>query len=264
VSSGVSSQPIAERIVVGHRGRVAWLEVNRPPMNILDMATTRELRGAVETLAADATTALVEIRGAGDRAFSAGADIREHFPEQAPEMLREFHALIRAVWNCSRPTVAVVRGLCLGGGMELAMACDFIVASDDARFGQPEIKVGAFPPVAAVLLPRLMAPRRALEMILAGDPITGVEAQRLGLVNRAVAAAQLEETVGSLEASLLAQSAAVVAVARRAARLGSGESLETALRESERLYLEELIQLEDATEGLRAFLEKRPPSWKGA
>jgi cyclohexa-1,5-dienecarbonyl-CoA hydratase len=264
VSSGVSSQPIAERIVVGRRGRVAWLEINRPPMNILDMATTRELRGAVEAIEGDAPVALVEIRGAGDRAFSAGADIREHFPEQAPEMLREFHALIRAVWNCSRPTVAVVRGLCLGGGMELAMACDFVVASDDARFGQPEIKVGAFPPVASVLLPRLIAPKRALEMILTGEMVGAAEAERLGLVNRAVAAAQLDETVGSLEASLLAQSAAVVAVARRAARLGLRENMEAALRESERLYLEELIQLEDATEGLRAFVDKRPPNWKGA
>ncbi len=236
--------------------------INRPPLNILDLDTIRELNSRLAAAFKEEGVRLVEIRGAGQKAFSAGAEVRDHFPDRAPEMLREFHALIRAVLYAPCPVLAVVRGHCLAGGMELAMACDFIVASDDARFGQPEVKVGAFPPVATVLLARLIPEKKALELILTGEPITAEQAQRLGLVNRLVPAAQLEDEVARFSGLLLAQSAQVTLLARKAARLAPQATLESALRESERIYLEHVLPTEDASEGLRAFLEKRPPAWK--
>ena len=146
--------------------------------------------------------------------------------------------------------------------MELAMACDFIVASEDARFGQPEVKVGAFPPVAVVLLPRLIPEKKALELILTGEPITAEQAEQLGLVNRVVAAGELESEAATFSRLLLAQSAQVTMLARKAARLVPLAMLESSLREAERIYIEQLIPTEDASEGLRAFLEKRAPAWK--
>lgn len=245
------------------RGAVARLVINRPPLNILDLAVLRELKKKLDALAGECGVGVVEIRGAGERAFSAGAEVRDHFPERAPEMLREFHALVRALYGWPVPTVAVVQGHCLGGGMELALACDFILASSEARFGQPEIKLGAFPPVAAALLPLRVGEKKALEIILGGEPIGAEEALRLGLVTRVAGPAQLEEELRRLEGSLLAASSRVLGLARQAARLGSREEFESRLRESERIYLEELLITEDATEGLKAFLEKRPPAWKG-
>ncbi|HEV2178110.1 MAG TPA: enoyl-CoA hydratase/isomerase family protein [Terriglobia bacterium] len=252
-------------IWVERHGAVARLVLDRPaaggaPLNVLDLETIRELNARLGEALGDESVRLVEIRGR--KSFSAGVEIRDHFPERAPEMLLEFHTLVRSVLYARCPTVAVVRGYCLGGGMELACACDFIVASKEAQFGQPEIKVGCFPPVAAVLLPRLIPEKRAMEMILIGEPISGEEAYRLGLVNRLAESASLDEEVEKFASALLNQSSAVLTLARKASRLGSREEFESALRESERIYLEELLKLEDATDGLRAFLEKRPPAWR--
>ena len=182
-------------VLVERRDAVGRLIINRPPLNILDIATIRELRAQLEAVLGDPAVRLVEVRGAGEKAFSAGAEIRDHFPDRAPEMLREFHSLIRAAFDSRCPTVAVVKGPCLGGGMELAIACDFIVASRDARFGQPEIKVGAFPPVAAALLPRLMPEKKALEMILTGESISAEQAAHWGMVNRVAEVGQLGAAV---------------------------------------------------------------------
>jgi cyclohexa-1,5-dienecarbonyl-CoA hydratase len=235
--------------------------INRHPLNILDLETICELNSSLAAAFQATDVRLIQIRSAGERAFSAGVDVRDHLPDRAPEMLREFHSLIRGVLHAPCPVLAVVRGHCLGGGMELAMSCDFIVASDDARFGQPEVKVGAFPPVAAVLLSKLIPEKKALEMILTGEPIAAEEARRLGLVNRVVSSAELEDEVDRFSGLLLAQSAQVTMLARKAARLAPLATLENALRESERIYLEHLLSTEDASEGLRAFLEKRAPIW---
>ena len=255
-------QSASQKILVERRGPAARLVINRPPLNILDLASLPELRRALSTALDDPGVHLVEFTGAGERAFCAGTDIRDHTPERAPEMLREFHGLIREVLGARCPTVAIVRGHCLGGGMELAIACDFILAASSARFAQPEIKVGAIPPVAAVLLPKLIPEKKALEMILTGEPISGEEALRLGLVNRAVPDAALEEEARQFSGQLLKQSPAIVGLARKTARLESRQAFEEALRETERIYLEELVHTEDASEGIQAFLEKRTPKWK--
>jgi cyclohexa-1,5-dienecarbonyl-CoA hydratase len=248
-------------VLTEQSGPVARLVINRPPLNILDIDTIRELNSRLAVAFKQPGVRLVEIRGAGEKAFSVGVDVRDHLPDRAPEMLREFHSLIRSVLYAPCPVLAVVRGHCLGGGMELAMSCDFIVASDDARFAQPEVKVGAFPPVAAVLLSKIIPAKKALELVLTGEPIAAKEAQRLGLVNRVVSSAELEGEVARFSGLLLAQSAQVTMLARKAGRLAPLEALENQLRESERIYLEQLLSTEDASEGLRAFLEKRPPVW---
>jgi cyclohexa-1,5-dienecarbonyl-CoA hydratase len=252
----------AEKVRVERRGGVARLVISRPPLNILDLAALRELNDKLRAAAGDSAVRLIEIRGAGDKAFSAGTEIRDHLPERAPEMLGDFHALIRAVLHGSCPTLAVVRGHCLGGGMELALACDFIFASKDARFGLPEIKLGAFPPVAAALLPQLISDKKALEMILTGEAVSADEAWRLGLLNRVAPAEALDAEAEEFSNVLLFQSPLVLALARKATRLGPREAVESALREAERIYLEELLPSDDAVEGLRAYLEKRPPVWK--
>lgn len=252
----------AVNFLVKSRGRVARLVINRPPLNILDLPSLCELRATLESVLKDSSVRLVELSGAGERAFCAGTDIRDHVPERAPELLREFHGLIREVLVARCPTVAIVRGHCLGGGMELTMACDFILAATGARFGQPEIKVGAIPPVASVLLPKLIPEKKALEMILTGESISAEEAFQLGLVNRVAPEANLESEADIFSDSLLAQSPAILALARKTARLPSRQAFEAALRETERIYLEELLPSKDAAEGIQAFVEKRLPKWE--
>ncbi len=249
------------RVESQKQGAVARLTLNRPPLNVLDLAGLRELHAAVQAAAADPAVRLLELRGAGEKAFCAGMEVRDHFPERAPEMLRAFHAAVRALLDAPCPTVAVVQGHCLGGGMELAMACDFILAARGARFGQPEIKLAAFPPVAAALLPSLIGEKKALEMILTGDPVSAQEAERLGLVNRV--ADDLPGEAEKFSQSLLASSPRAAALARRATHRPSRQAFENALREAERIYVDELLASEDAREGLEAFLAKRPPVWKG-
>ena len=256
-------QPSPALVLREPAGPVARLIINRPPLNILDIPTLHQLNGHVSAALSEPATRLLEIRGAGEKAFSAGVEVRDHFPERVHEMLREFHALIRAILYAPVPTLAVIRGHCLGGGMELALACDFALATTEASFGQPEIQLGAFPPVAAALLPRLVGEKKALEIILGGAPFSAEEACRLGVVNRVVASNQLEAEGAKFAEALVSKSPRVLALARRASRQDFCEEFEARLRESERIYLEELLGCEDATEGLKAFLEKRPPVWKG-
>lgn len=244
------------------RGAVLRLTLDRPPLNILDLETIGHLREKLEQALADPAVRLVEIDGSA-RAFCAGVEIRDHFPDRAVAMLREFHALIRTVLYARVPVIAVVQGFCLGGGMELALASDFVVAADDATFGQPEIRVGCFAPVASVLLPWLIPEKKALELLLTAKTISGVEAERLGLVNRVASSSELGQALEDLRRELLNKSAAVLALARKAARLNSRIGFEAALREAERIYMDELLKTTDATEGLQAFLEKREPKWKG-
>jgi len=247
----------AERV-----GATAQLCLHRPPLNILDIETIGRLREKLEQALGEPDVKLVEIHGS-PTAFSAGVEIRDHVPERAPAMLAAFHELIRSVLYARVPVIAVVQGFCLGGGMELALAADFVLASGDATFGQPEIRVGCFAPVASVLLPCLIPEKKALELLLTTKMISGIEAERLGLVNRVAPASELGAEVESFRRELLNKSSAVLALARKAARLPGRISFEAALREAERIYLDELLKTEDVAEGIEAFLEKRDPEWRG-
>jgi cyclohexa-1,5-dienecarbonyl-CoA hydratase len=206
------------------------------------------------------------VLAAEGKAFSAGVDIKDHTVEKVNEMMAVLRAVFEKLWALEQPTVAIVQGAALGGGMELAIACDFIIASEDAQFGQPEIKVGVFPPIACLLLPRLLPWPKALEIILTGESMSAQEAYRWGLVNRVVPSEQLATEAEAFVAKLTSLSGLVLKLAKRAARIGLGQEWETRwakrYAQIERLYLDELMKLEDAHEGLKAFLEKRKPQWK--
>ncbi|MFQ5696455.1 MAG: enoyl-CoA hydratase/isomerase family protein, partial [Terriglobia bacterium] len=193
----------------------------------------------------------------------AGAEVRDHTPERVAEMLGRFHGVFRKLWNSDWITLASVHGHCLGGGMELATFCDFVIATHTARFGQPEIKLGCFPPVAAVTFPALIGPRRALDLILTGRTITAEEAQAMGLVSQVVGEAKLEDATIKLIQSMAALSPAVLPLTRRAVLRASGLDFERALDEMEKFDLDTLMKTADAVEGIRAFLERRQPTWVG-
>jgi cyclohexa-1,5-dienecarbonyl-CoA hydratase len=208
---------------------------------------------------------LVAIVFAGDpscRAFSAGVAVEEHVPELVYQMLDSFHNVFRMLEQLAKPTVAVVDGPALGGGCELVAACDIVIATDRARFGQPEIKLGVFPPVASVFLPLIIGDKAARELILTGETVDATEAARLGLCNYVVPVAHLEQKLTEIVARLRELSTVALEFARKSLDMGRGLNLDTALKELEDMYLNELMKSRDASEGVRSFMEKRKPLWR--
>ncbi|MFQ5859292.1 MAG: enoyl-CoA hydratase/isomerase family protein, partial [Anaerolineae bacterium] len=176
-----------QHITFEKRDGVARLTLNKPPLNVLDIAMMREINTALEGLSDDAGVKVLVFEAAeGSKAFSAGVDVSEHTADKVEEMIEVFHRIFRLLDGLETPTVAVVNGAALGGGCELALFCDMVIASEKASFGQPEIQVGVFPPIAAVALPGIVGPKKALEMVLIGDRIRAPEALQLGLVNKVV------------------------------------------------------------------------------
>lgn len=243
--------------------RVARITFARPPLNVFNIAMMREIGDALKQCAQKSDLAAIVFDAAPEsRAFCAGVAVEEHVPETVFQMLDSFHSVFRMLGQISRPVIAVVDGLALGGGCELVAACDIVIAGERARFGQPEIKLGVFPPVAAILLPRIIGDKRARELILSGDMIEATEALRLGLVNYVVPAPELEQKLLSVLAKLRDLSASSLGMTRMALDLGTGSSFQSALAEVENLYLNELMKTEDAHEGVRSFMEKRKPEWR--
>src|SRR5437660_5291653 len=243
--------------------RVARITFARPPLNVFNIAMMREIGDALnECVSRHDLAAIVFDAADGTRAFSAGVAVEEHLPETIFQMLDSFHSIFRTLAQIAKPTIAVVDGPALGGGCELVAACDSVIASERARFGQPEIKLGVFPPAAAILLPRIIGEKRARELILTGDMIDATEALRLGLVNYVVSGAELASKTRSVLGKIVELSASSLAMTRTALDLGGRAGFESALTEVENLYLNELMKTEDAREGVRAFMEKRRPEWK--
>lgn len=243
---------------------LATLAINRPPFNVLDMATMAEVNAALDACRADGSVKLLVITGVGEKAFSAGVEVADHTPDKVDQMIDVFHGIFRRLQKMPAPTVAVVNGAALGGGMELAIGCDMIVAVAGAKFGQPEIKLAVFPPVAAVLLPRLVPPARAMEILLGGENFTAEEGRAMGLVNRVFARESFSADVQAFLAPFLQLSGVALLSTRRAIREAAGKSFSAALDTAERIYLQELMATDDAKEGLSAFLEKRKPVWRNA
>ncbi len=242
---------------------LARLVLNRPPLNVLDIAMMREIGDALEELSEDpGLKVLIFEATEGSKAFSAGVDVSEHTADKVEEMIEVFHRIFRLLDASDVPTVAAVGGAALGGGCELALFCDMVVASEKASFGQPEIQVGVFAPVAAVALPSIIGPKKAFELLLTGDRIRAAEAERLGLVNKVVPPEELSATVAQLAGKLGNLSAAVLRVAKKAAKVGSMGRFNKDLAAVEELYLGPLMDTEDVHEGLAAFMEKRAPVWK--
>jgi cyclohexa-1,5-dienecarbonyl-CoA hydratase len=243
--------------------RVARITFARPPLNVFNIAMMREIGEALNDCAQTVDLAAIVFDAAPDsRAFSAGVAVEEHVPETIFQMLDSFHSVFRMLAQVSKPVIAVVDGPALGGGCELVAACDIVIAGERARFGQPEIKLGVFPPVATILLPRIIGEKRARELILTGDMIDAEEALRLGLVSSVTSSAELEQKTQSVLNKLRELSASSLGLTRAALELGGRQSFESALVEVENLYLHELMKTEDANEGVRAFMEKRKPEWR--
>lgn len=242
--------------------RVARITLARPPLNVLNIAMMREISEALIEAAQREVVAIVFDADKDCRAFSAGVAIEEHVEDTIYQMLDAFHAIFRQLEQIAKPTLAVVDGAALGGGCELIAACDIVIASDRSRFGQPEIKLGVFPPVAAILLPLVIGEKRARELILTGEIIDATEASRLGLCNHIVPSAHLEGKLLEVLAKLKELSGTSVQFARHAIDLGRGRTLDDALSEQENIYLHELMKTADANEGIKAFMEKRKPVWR--
>jgi cyclohexa-1,5-dienecarbonyl-CoA hydratase len=243
--------------------RVARITFARPPLNVLNIAMMREIGNALgECVRRRDLAAIVFAAAADTRAFSAGVAVEEHVPETVFQMLDAFHSIFRGLRQLAKPVIAVVDGPALGGGCELVVACDIVIASEHAHFGQPEIKLGVFPPVAAILLPRIIGEKRARELILTGDLIDAAEALRLGLVNYVLPSAELEQKTETILTKLRELSGSSLAMTRAALDLGGEGDFDAALAEVENLYLHELMKTEDAQEGSRAFMEKRKPEWR--
>src|SRR5688572_11276230 len=193
------------------------ITLDDPPLHILDIAMLDELRDALSRVGRDRHALIID--ASGDRAFSAGASVQDHLGDRIATMLSTFHECFRMLARLDLVTVAFVRGPALGGGCELALACDFVLASDRATFGQPEINLGVFPPVAAYQLSRQLAPRKGLELLLTGAPIDAAKAEQLGLVNAVFASTEFESRSAEWMQRLHNQSASSLRFAKKAFRI---------------------------------------------
>jgi enoyl-CoA hydratase/carnithine racemase len=246
---------------------VATVTINRPERrNALSAAVTAGLRRALQELRGDPAARVIVLTGAGDQAFCAGADLATMAAGAGPLELHDergqIAGLFEDLWTLGKPTIARVRGYALAGGFGLALACDLVVAADDAVFGTPEINVGLWPLMITVPILRSMSPKRALDLMLTGRRVDAAEAERIGFVSRVVPVAALDDTVADLARSLAAKSPAALRLGRDAFYRVVDEAADVALPYLH-AELSVLASSDDAREGMAAFIEKRPPRWTG-
>ena len=255
-----------EQILIEQDGGVVTITIDHPPLNVLSAQVGRELGEALDQIDDDRVASVIVLTGSGDRAFAAGADIRELqrlSGSEAEEMTHRWHRLFRRIEGFRLPVIAAVNGVALGGGCELAMACDIRYASEKARFGQPEINLGLVPGWGGTQrLPRLIGRGRALELIMTGDLFDAAEAHRLGLVNRVTAPEDLMETVGELAGRMAAKGGVALASIKTCVNEGLDQGLDEALALEAREF-GAVSSTEDKAEGIAAFLEKRPAAFRG-
>jgi len=250
------------RVALEISAPVARITLQNPPLNVIDIPMMRELQQGVSEIESRQDISTIVI-GGSDRAFSAGVDIKAHTPENFEEMLREFHGVIRALVASRKVTICAVRGACLGGGAEVALVCDMVFTARDATWGFPEINLGCYPPVAAVALPTVVGQKRAEELILTGRQISGDEAVAIGLANKSARVEEVDSLVDEALNHLRKLSPAALAVTKKAVYAWDSIHFDKGLARAEKIYLEELMRTNDAHEGIKAFLEKRSPQWRG-
>lgn len=250
-----------KNILVTKAEGIGKLTINRPPVNVMDIETLIEMNDALVAIKPDPEVRVLLLTGAGNRAFSAGVEIRDHMGDKAPIMVEVFDRLFKLMLDLDKPTIAVVNGMALGGGCEVVAACDMVIASDKAVFSQPEIKLAVIAPVACVFFPRLFGLKRGLEFVLSGDNVDAKEAERLGLVNKVVPEAELEKASMEFARRFAEKSGAALRWARRSVYSTLNLSLREALETATNLGGLALTT-EDAHEGLSAYLDKRKPTWK--
>jgi cyclohexa-1,5-dienecarbonyl-CoA hydratase len=249
-----------KNILLEKKEGVAKITINLPPLNILDIPTLEEMSQALAELKEDDEVKVVAITGSGEKAFSAGVAVGDHLGDKLPKMVEVFHKLFVSLIEVDKPTIALVNGVALGGGCEVVAGCDMAVASDKAKLGQPEIKLGVYPPPASVLFPRIMGRQKAFELILSGDSISAKEAERIGLVTKAVPAAEFKQASEEFIKRFTANSGLALTQARRALYRNFDLNFHEAL-EATGVDAAMVMAGENSVEGLSAFLEKRKPIW---
>ncbi len=250
-----------KHIACEEKNKTGYLTLQRDDdLNIINIEMMNEINEALESLDSSALKALV-IRAKG-RAFSAGVDVAEHTEELAEKMIKTFHLMFLLLDRLECPTIAIVHGAALGGGCELACFCDMVIAREGVKFGQPEIKVGVFPPVAAAAFPQSSPLKKIYELLMIGDVILAEEAERIGLVNQVYPKDEFEKKAEEFIYRLTSNSGAILRYCKKAIRESIGKPFGEALESSEAIYLKEMMKSYDAHEGLAAFMEKRKPEWR--
>lgn len=247
--------------VEGADAPVARLVLAHPPLNILTIAMLEEMADAIDSLSGRGDLRALVIAAEG-KAFSAGVDVEDHVDEKVRPMIAAFHGVFRRLADFEPVLVAAVHGPALGGGCELAAFCDLVLAAEPATFGQPEIRLGVFPPVSAAAFPYFVNGKKTLEIMLTGEIFPAREAERIGLVNRVLPAEGFTEAVESFVEGLAQKSAVALRLAKKAYYAGVDVRFDRALERAERIYLDELMTSHDANEGIAAFREKRRPEWR--
>jgi cyclohexa-1,5-dienecarbonyl-CoA hydratase len=240
---------------------VARLTLDRPDHNLLNEQMLAELAAGVNLLGERNQVKLIVLESAG-KAFCGGIELGEYSQRRVFQLLDAFHGAFSAMLDTSKPLLVVVNGPAFGGGAELAALGDLVIATPKARFAQPEIKLGVFPPLAAAILPYILGPKQAIELVLTGETMSAERARELGLVNWLVPENELQKKVEEVVAKVTAQSGPVLTMAKKAILGSLGMPLRDGVRNSMKVFLNELADLEDSQEGVRALVEKRAPKWK--
>ena len=251
-----------KNIVLEKKDGITKLTINRPPVNVVNSEAIMEINAALEELKTDDATKVLLIRGAGNKAFCAGVEVKDHVGDNLPKMMTEFGKIFGLLKGLGKPTIAVVNGVALGGGCEIVIGCDLAIACEKAKFGQPEIVLGGLAPAAAAILPRMMGEKRAFELLMLGESISAGEAERIGLINKVVPEEELDKAAEELARKFLDKSGLSVKLVRGIFyQLTDVSDFDVAMRRATELGIQSW-QTEDGQEGLKAFLEKRKPVWK--
>lgn len=258
---GVATMPSPPYLKVETEDGVGRLLMDRPKHNVLNLEMMKAICDSVDRLAQDQSLKCLVLLGQGP-SWCAGVEVSDHKPERAAEMIAVFTAMLQKIENFEVPTIAGIQGACLGGGMELAIACDILIAGQRAVFGQPEIKLGFLPPYAAVRLTRLVGPARAIEICTTGKRYTSEDACRLGFVSHVVADDQLTSAVEETVQEIAACSPLIIRLNKQAINQHLELDATAAVNSVNELFLGGLMKTEDTLEGIRSFEEKRPPRWK--
>ena len=239
----------------------AKITLNFPPYNVLTVPMMVELAEAIESLNGrnDVKCILLD---SSQKAFSYGISVEDSRPERVFQTLDAFNRVFQAIAEIGKPLIVVVNGPAIGAGSELVAFADLVIATPNARFAQPEVKMGVFPPFAAIMLPQLIGPKKTYELILTGNPLTADEAAHFGFVNKVVPEADLQKAVQEVLARIGQFSGPVLEMTKRVIASSIGKPLAEAMKKSQDIYLNQLYALEDVQEGLRAVVEKRAPVWK--
>ena len=251
-----------KNIILEKKDGIARLTINRPPVNVVNREAIAEINNALEDVKNDDSIKVLLLRGSGNKAFCAGVEVKDHIGEAMPKMMREFGKIFSTLRSLGKPSIAAVNGVALGGGCELVAGCDLAIASEKAKFGQPEIILGGLAPVAAAILPRLLGEKKAFEMVLLGESIGAAEAERIGLVNKVVTEEELDKTADEFARKFLEKSSLSVKLCREAFYQSSDiAEFEEALERATTLGIR-TWETEDGQEGLKSFMEKKKPVWK--